>query len=331
MDDNRPIAAFVLDPARAQVSPAETPAPAVHLSSASGGGEVPEREVIPRDVQAGRGASLSLHPGLPAREPDTSTASVIEAVLFAADTPLSANRLAELVGGCGPAAVRAHIEKLNEKYEECGLAFRIEAIAGGFQMMTLAAFRPWLVRLNRQRSETRLSDAALETLAIIAYKQPIIRADVEAIRGVACGEVIGRLREMGLVRIVGRAEIVGRPMLYGTTRRFLDVFGLADLDDLPPMEALKLRPAREPPRSERQRGESRSGEATHRRRRRRARRPPRGPRCGGCVGRSPVQAYGYTRPIMRAYGIVSRICRRPHSQATVRSTPSPKPPWGTLP
>jgi segregation and condensation protein B len=92
-----------------------------------------------------------------------------------------------------------------------------------------------------QRAQTRLSPAALETLSIIAYKQPIIRADIEAIRGVAVGEVLNRLREMGLVRIVGRAEVVGRPLLYGTTKKFLDVFGLADLEDLPPLEALNLR------------------------------------------------------------------------------------------
>ena len=91
-----------------------------------------------------------------------------------------------------------------------------------------------------------MSQAALETLSIVAYKQPVIRANVEAIRGVACGEVIARLRDMGLVRVLGRAEVVGRPLLYGTTRRFLNVFGLADIDDLPPMEALRLKSASKP-------------------------------------------------------------------------------------
>lgn len=108
-------------------------------------------------------------------------------------------------------------------------------------MLTLATYRQWLARLEKHRNQTRLTDAALETLSIVAYKQPVIRADVEAIRGVACGEVLNRLREMGLVKIIGRAEIVGRPMLYGTTRKFLDIFGLADLDDLPPMETLSLK------------------------------------------------------------------------------------------
>jgi segregation and condensation protein B len=173
-------------------------------------------------------------------------AQVIEALLFASDAPLSAARIADLVDSATPAAVRRHIAALNDKYERAGLSFRIEAIARGYQMMTLPDFRPWLEKLNKQRREIRLSGAALETLSIIAYKQPIIRADVEAIRGVACGEVIARLRDMGLIRVLGRAEILGRPLLYGTTKKFLDVFGLPDLDDLPPMEALKLKPTSKP-------------------------------------------------------------------------------------
>lgn len=169
---------------------------------------------------------------------------VVEALLFAADAPLSAAKLAELVGAGTQTEVRLAIASLNDQYRDLGMSFRIEEIAKGYQMMTLAEYRPWLAKLNRQRSETRLSDAALETLAIVAYKQPIIRADIESIRGVACGDSLNKLRDLGLVRIIGRADVVGRPMLYGTTKKFLDLFGLADLDDLPPMEALKLRPVR---------------------------------------------------------------------------------------
>lgn len=169
---------------------------------------------------------------------------VIEALLFASDAPLSLTRLAELAGITSLRDVRLHIAELNAKYMAARLSFRIEEIARGFQMLTQPAFQPWLARLAQQQAQTRLSPAALETLSIIAYKQPVIRADIEAIRGVGCGEVLNRLRELGLVKIVGRAEIVGRPLLYGTTRKFLDVFGLADLDDLPPLEALALRRAR---------------------------------------------------------------------------------------
>lgn len=187
--------------------------------------------------------------------PDSSRVPmrVVEALLFAADAPLSASKLSELVGAGTQTEVRLAVASLNDQYRELGMSFRIEEIAKGYQMMTLAEYRPWLAKLNRQRSETRLSDAALETLAIVAYKQPIIRADIESIRGVACGDSLNKLRDLGLVRIIGRADVVGRPMLYGTTRKFLDLFGLADLDDLPPMEALKLRPVRrEEPAVERQ-------------------------------------------------------------------------------
>jgi segregation and condensation protein B len=174
------------------------------------------------------------------------TGRIIEALLFSSDAPLSATRLAELVETATPAAVRKHVAALNEKYEQAGLSFRIEGIARGYQMMTLPDLSSWVAKLNKQRSETRLSAAALEALSIVAYKQPIIRANVEAIRGVACGEVLSRLREMGLIRILGRAEVVGRPLLYGTTRKFLDVFGLVDIEDLPPMEALRLKSATKP-------------------------------------------------------------------------------------
>jgi segregation and condensation protein B len=166
--------------------------------------------------------------------------SVIEAILFASDEPLSADRLvniSELNGGVKQ--VKKCIETLNQQYEQTGRAFRIEEIAGGFQMMTLPDYNIWLKKLLRERGDNKLSPAALETLAIVAYKQPVIRADVEAIRGVACGEMIRSLMYKGLVKITGKAEILGRPLLYGTTRKFLEVFGLNDLKDLPKAEELK--------------------------------------------------------------------------------------------
>lgn len=171
---------------------------------------------------------------------------IIEAILFSSDSPLTPARLADVAGLEKPAAVVDCIDKLNAQYASLGLAFRIEKIARGYQLMTLASYQPYVARLHQQAGESRLSDAALETLSIIAYKQPIIRADVEAIRGVAAGDGINRLRAIGLVKIVGRAEIVGRPILYGTTKKFLDMFGLADLGDLPPLEALRVRPATKP-------------------------------------------------------------------------------------
>ena len=168
--------------------------------------------------------------------------SVVEAVLFASDEPLSAARLANIVE-TDTKQVRQHIKNLNEKYRANNNAFRIEQIAGGCQMLTLSPYNHWLKKLLRVRSDTKLSAAAMETLAIIAYKQPVIRADIEVIRGVAAGEVIRSLAYKGLVKIVGRAEVLGRPMLYGTTKRFLEVFGLNTLKDLPKIEELKKPPS----------------------------------------------------------------------------------------
>src|SRR5262245_36174555 len=130
-----------------------------------------------------------------------SHARMIEALLFAADAPLSAHRLVELIGAGTPGGVRSAIDELNAQYDAWGVAFHVVEIANGFQMMTRPEYRPVLAKLNRQRAETRLTDATLETLAIVAYKQPIIRAEIESIRGVACGEVLNRLREMGLLKI----------------------------------------------------------------------------------------------------------------------------------
>ncbi len=168
--------------------------------------------------------------------------SVVEAVLFASDEPLSAARLANIVE-TDVKQVRLHIKNLNEKYQANNNAFRIEQIAGGCQMLTLSPYNHWLKKLLRVRSDTRLSAAAMETLAIIAYKQPVIRADIEAIRGVAAGEVIRSLCYKGLVKIIGRAEVLGRPMLYGTTKKFLELFGLNTLKDLPKIEELKRPPS----------------------------------------------------------------------------------------
>jgi segregation and condensation protein B len=171
---------------------------------------------------------------------DITVESVIEAILFATDEPLSIDRLVNIAQFNGGAKqIRKCIETLNQQYVETKRSFRIEEIAGGFQMMTLPEYNNWLKNMLKQRSENKLSPAALETLAIVSYKQPIIRADIEAIRGVACGEIVRTLMYKGLVKIVGKAEILGRPMLYGTTKKFLQVFGLSDIKDLPKAEDLK--------------------------------------------------------------------------------------------
>jgi segregation and condensation protein B len=185
--------------------------------------------------------SLTVEQELPPLSEDNYTPtveSVIEAVLFASDEPLTEARLADIVE-VTIKQVRQHIENLNTRYQTNNHAFRIEQIAGGYQMLTLSSYNHWLKRLLRARKDSKLGPAALETLAIIAYKQPVIRADIEAVRGVAVGEIVRSLMDKGLVKIVGRAEVIGRPMLYGTTKRFLEVFGLNSLKDLPKAEELK--------------------------------------------------------------------------------------------
>ena len=128
---------------------------------------------------------------------------------------------------------RTLIRRLNERYEKVGRAFRIEEVGGGFEMLTKPQFAPWLRRLGHVPQEERLTSAGMEVLAIIAYRQPVMRADIEAIRGVSSEEVLKQLLSRDLVRICGRSEELGRPYLYGTTKRFLKMFGLKSLEKLP--------------------------------------------------------------------------------------------------
>ncbi len=164
---------------------------------------------------------------------DAKGRSIIEAILTASDTPVTTGKLAELVGGeTGAKEVRQYVDDLNEVYVQTGRAFRITEVAGGFQFSVHHEFAPWIRRLLQEKP-ARLSQAALEVLSIVAFKQPITKAEVEHIRGVASDGVIRHLMEKGLVRIAGRSEGVGRPLLYGTARDFLKFFGLKTLADLP--------------------------------------------------------------------------------------------------
>jgi segregation and condensation protein B len=172
----------------------------------------------------------------PSAEPDAARA--LEAILFAAHEPLAPARLGALIGDLDGKAVRRLVEQLNAEYAAGGRAFRIEEIAGGFQILTRPEYNGWLRKLHKSRSEGKLSQTAMLTLAIIAYKQPIKRLDIESIRGAACGETIRALMDKGLVKIVGREESLGRPLLYGTTKKFLQSFGLASLKELPRVEEL---------------------------------------------------------------------------------------------
>lgn len=190
---------------------------------------------------APRGADLEVKPTSGGA---ASPESALEAMLLAAGRAVTPAALLEAIRAVGVPGF-AHddlapaVARLNSAYAQTGRTFRIESTAGGYRLMTLAAHAPAVAALQKAREPGRLSRAAIETLAVIAYRQPVTRAELEAIRGVACGEVLSTLVERKLVTITGRAEELGRPMLYGTTRHFLDRFGLASLKDLPTPEELR--------------------------------------------------------------------------------------------
>jgi segregation and condensation protein B len=165
----------------------------------------------------------------------------LEALLFLSRQPQTSRKLAELAGLADGTKARTLVRTLNRRYDAHGSAFRVEEVAGGFQLMTRAKFAPWLRRLYPAAPEVRLSPPAMETLAVVAYRQPVLRAEIEAIRGVQSGEVLRQLIERDLVRIAGRSEQLGRPFLYGTTKQFLQVFGLRHLDELPRADVLRSR------------------------------------------------------------------------------------------
>jgi len=165
--------------------------------------------------------------------------AVVEALLFASSEPLSAARLSSLIGGVGASEVKRVLSELRDEYDRDGRGFAIEELAGGFLLLSRKEFAPFVQKLHRQEASRKLSQAALETLAIVAYRQPISRTDIEAIRGVQCGPVLQTLLDAKLIRVAGRGEGLGHPLLYGTTKRFLEVFGLASLKDLPRAEEMK--------------------------------------------------------------------------------------------
>ncbi|HJO48282.1 MAG: SMC-Scp complex subunit ScpB [Candidatus Scalindua sp.] len=165
---------------------------------------------------------------------------IVEALLFAVQEPISVRKISEIVEGTEAKEIREVIQQLREEYDTHDMVFQIEEIANGFQLLSRPEYHEWISKIRKKSGESKLSQQALETLSIIAYKQPIIRADIEAIRGVQSGQMIRTLIEKGLVKITGRDEVLGRPLLYGTTTKFLDHFGLKSIKDLPKVEDLEM-------------------------------------------------------------------------------------------
>jgi len=170
---------------------------------------------------------------------DRELKAILETFLFLSDEPLEPDRLKGIIDGVTPEKIKELFEGLRREYEERNGGLQIVEIAGGYQILTRREFAPWIKRFNLVKLSARLSRAAIETLAIIAYKQPIIRPEIEAIRGVNVEGILKNLLERRLIKILGRRDVPGKPLLYGTTKEFLHYFGLKDLSELPTLKEFK--------------------------------------------------------------------------------------------
>lgn len=206
---------------------AEPAAPAEGVESGTG------------DATAGNGDAAKHQTPLPAMLEEQELKAVIEAMLFVSHEPLSLDRLAMALGEVSKAEVEEALRRLETAYEQPGRGLQLVRVAGGHRIMTRPDYAPWIKRLEKVKAAPKLSRSALETLAIVAYKQPIVRGEIEQIRGVETSGVLRTLLERKLVRIVGRKEVPGRPIMYATTKSFLEHFGLHGLSDLPPLREFK--------------------------------------------------------------------------------------------
>ena len=194
------------------------------------GAEAPVDTEAESETEAEAASEIRLEPG--------ELRGALEAVLFSVAQPITIRTLSE-VFGVTVHEVREGVEELRLEYIDTNRSFRIEDIAGGVQLLTLSRYDPWVRRMRRKEREGKLSAAALETLAVIAYKQPINKADLESIRGVNCAPTLKTLLDRGLIQVAGREEGLGKPLLYGTTRRFLESFGISSIRELPQPELEK--------------------------------------------------------------------------------------------
>ncbi|MEI6831954.1 MAG: SMC-Scp complex subunit ScpB [Candidatus Omnitrophota bacterium] len=167
---------------------------------------------------------------------DNNLKSAVEAIIFASEKPVTLEQIKKVLDNLDLTSVRNIIDELKSEYEIQNRGFRITEIAGGFQMNACTVFAPFLKKLFKERSVGKLSKPALESLAIIAYKQPLTKTEIESLRNVNVDGVIKSLVEKNLIRICGRKKVAGRPFVFGTTREFLEHFGLKSLEDLPKIE-----------------------------------------------------------------------------------------------
>ncbi|MEJ2054759.1 MAG: SMC-Scp complex subunit ScpB [Calditrichaceae bacterium] len=163
---------------------------------------------------------------------------IIEALIFASDVPIPSRKIKEIVPDTGERELKKSITRINERYKKSKAPFEIIEVAGGYQIVTLPDYSEWIRKLYISRTKNRLTQRALETLAIIAYKQPITKTEIESIRGVSADTVIRTLIERKLITVTGREKAPGNPLLYGTTRFFLEYFGLKDINELPKLREI---------------------------------------------------------------------------------------------
>lgn len=166
--------------------------------------------------------------------------TIIESLLFVSSEPLTLKQIRDVLNDAEEKSVKQWIKELQEEFENSPRAVQLVEISHGYRLMTKPQFAEWIQKLVVAKQNLKLTKAGIETLAVIAYRQPLVRAEIEVIRGVDCGGVIQTLMERKLIKVVGRKEVVGRPLLYGTTPEFLDQFGLKNLNDLPTLDELTL-------------------------------------------------------------------------------------------
>lgn len=163
--------------------------------------------------------------------------SIIEALILASESPISADKIADVIGATDKKEIASQLKEMVHEYQERGGGICLQEVAGGFQFRTRSDLGPWIKKLKGLRP--LLTVTSLETLAVIAYRQPVVKSDIDKIRGVDAGGAIKKLLEKKLIRIMGRKDVPGKPMIYGTTKKFLEVYNLQDLSDLPTLQELK--------------------------------------------------------------------------------------------
>ncbi len=207
-----------------------------HLShEASVASLEPEHHNGEKDGNGWNGPGAQEQPSLPSVLEEQELGAIVEAMLFVSPDPLTLERLASVLGEVSKAEVERALRLLQATYDEAGRGIQLVEVAGGFRVMTRPDYAPWIKRLEKVKAAPKLSRSGLETLAIIAYRQPIVRGEIEKIRGVETSGVLRTLLERKLIRMVGRKDVPGRPIMYGTTKFFLEHFGLRDLAELPPL------------------------------------------------------------------------------------------------